>query len=103
MPEIYWLGTSNTGKDRAGAGFKPAAISSWLWGGGMHIVRRVREVCLHATSSDLDPKTYDFCSKLDDARRKRRVSDLQHENTLLLRALSETQSEIARLRKLLAD
>jgi hypothetical protein len=46
---------------------------------------------------------YDLGLKQDESSRLRRIRDLEHENALLMRMVSETQIEIARLRELLSN
>ncbi|MCS3730571.1 hypothetical protein [Bradyrhizobium betae] len=53
--------------------------------------------------SDAKANVYDLGLKQDESNRLRRIRDLEHENALLMRMVSETQIEIARLRELLAS
>ena len=46
---------------------------------------------------------YDLVLRQDETSRLRRIRDLEHENALLMRMVSETQIEIARLRDLLSN
>jgi hypothetical protein len=50
-------------------------------------------------ASKASAKVYDFRMRQAENRRQRRIRGLEHENALLARVLSETSSEIARLRK----
>jgi hypothetical protein len=50
-----------------------------------------------------DANVYDLGLKQDESGRVRRIRDLEHENALLMRMVSETQIEIARLRELLTS
>ena len=43
---------------------------------------------------------YDFSSRLTESRRKRMIN-LEYENALLTRILAETETELARLRRLI--
>jgi hypothetical protein len=47
-------------------------------------------------------KVYDFAMRQTESRRHRRIKALEHENALLTRVVSETQTEIVRLREFLA-
>lgn len=47
-------------------------------------------------------KVYDLAVRQTESRRQRRIRALEHENALLMRVLSETRTEIVRLRKFLA-
>jgi hypothetical protein len=47
-------------------------------------------------------KVYDFGVRQTESSRQRRIKALEHENEVLTRAVSETRTEIVRLRKLLA-
>ena len=47
-------------------------------------------------------EVYDFRMRQAENRRQRRIRALEHENALLAGVLSETSSEVARLRKLLS-
>lgn len=46
---------------------------------------------------------YDFCGRVSDRSRQIRVRELQDENALLARALSELKKELARLRRQLTS
>jgi hypothetical protein len=64
--------------------------------------KQARLMNLYAAPPQPSATVYDFPARLEKSRRHRRARDLSHENVLLARFLSETQSEIARLRRLLA-
>lgn len=51
----------------------------------------------------LEANVYDLGLKQDESSRLRRIRDLEHENALLMRMVSDTQIEIAQLRELLAS
>lgn len=52
---------------------------------------------------DITANVYDLGLKQDESSRLRRIRDLEHENALLMRMVSETQIEIAQLRELLTS
>ncbi len=64
--------------------------------------KRAQLMDLYVASPQVNATVYDFHARLEKSRRYRKARDLNHENVLLARFLSETQSEIARLRRLLA-
>jgi hypothetical protein len=51
----------------------------------------------------IEANVYDLGLKQDESSRLRRIRDLEHENALLMRMVSDTQIEIAQLRELLAS
>jgi hypothetical protein len=65
--------------------------------------RRLDAIYRYATKSKQSMAIYDFSTRLEQTRRDRRVTDLKCENALLARVLRETESEVARLRELLAS
>jgi predicted RNase H-like nuclease (RuvC/YqgF family) len=58
-----------------------------------------RVVYLDCAATEASAKIYNLDVRQTASRRPRRVRELEHENTLLARALREIQAEIARLRK----
>jgi hypothetical protein len=54
------------------------------------------------SASDASAMVYDFSETLKESQRRRRVKDLEKENAVLARVISETSTEVARLKKLLA-
>ncbi|WP_375314045.1 hypothetical protein WHZ77_13145 [Bradyrhizobium sp. A5] len=61
------------------------------------------ESALTTSNSNETANVYDLGLKQDESSRLRRIRDLEHENGLLMRMVSETQIEIARLRELLSS
>jgi hypothetical protein len=59
--------------------------------------------CLESALPAANANVYDLGLKQDEGSRLRRIRDLEHENGLLMRMVSETQIEIARLRELLSS
>ena len=53
-------------------------------------------------SAKANANVYNLRLKRDENSRLRRIRDLEHENTLLVRMMSKTQIEIVRLRELLS-
>ncbi len=64
--------------------------------------KQARLMGLYVAPPSASATVYDFRARLEKSGRHRRARDLHHENVLLARFLTETQSEIARLRRLLA-
>jgi hypothetical protein len=58
---------------------------------------------LPKSKANVKANDYDLGLKQDESSRLRRIRDLEHENALLMRMVSETQIEIAQLRDLLAN
>lgn len=61
------------------------------------------ESALPKSKANAKANVYDLGLKQDESSRLRRIRDLEHENALLMRMVSETQIEIAQLRELLAS
>ena len=61
----------------------------------------VEQVCSESALNKSKAKVYDLGLRQDETGRLRRIKNLKHENALLMRMVSETQAEIARLRDLL--
>ena len=59
--------------------------------------------CLESALPNSNANVYDLGLKHDESSRLRRIRDLEHENALLMRMVSETQIELARLRELLSS
>jgi hypothetical protein len=59
--------------------------------------------CLESAPVSSNANVYDLGLKQDESSRLRRIRDLEHENALLMRMVSETQMRIARLRELLSS
>jgi len=65
--------------------------------------RRLKAESRLAGPAKINARIYDFCTSFDQIRRQSRLNDLRYENELLARALSETKTEVARLRRVLAE
>jgi hypothetical protein len=57
---------------------------------------------LSKTGTEVTAAVYDFSERLRENCREQRIKEIEHENVLLKRVLAETQTEIVRLRKVLA-
>jgi hypothetical protein len=64
--------------------------------------KQARLMDIYVASPQAGATVYDFRARLEKSRGHRQARDLSQENVLLARFLVETQSEIARLRRLLA-
>ncbi len=75
-----------------------------LLGVVMRATNPIEPACLESAllKANANANVYDLGLKQDEGSRLRRVRDLEHENALLMRMVSETQVEIARLRELLS-
>lgn len=73
-----------------------------LLGVEMRATNPIQAACHKATPLEPNANVYDLGLKQDESSRLRRIRDLKHENALLMRIVSETQIEIARLRELLS-
>ncbi|OAF02721.1 hypothetical protein AYJ54_25955 [Bradyrhizobium centrolobii] len=69
----------------------------------MRATNPIEPECLESALLGSNANVYDLGLKQDEAIRLRRIKDLEHENALLMRMVSETQIEIARLRELLSS
>jgi hypothetical protein len=71
----------------------------------MRATNPIEPVCPESAlpNTDVKANVYDLGLKQDESGRLRRIRDLEHENALLMRMVSETQIEIAQLRELLAS
>jgi hypothetical protein len=58
--------------------------------------------CPESAAPKASAKVYDFAVRRTESRRQRRIRALEHENALLTRVVSETRTEILRLREFLA-
>ena len=58
-------------------------------------------VYLESAKPKASAKIYEFTVRQTESRGHRRVKALERENIMLMRVLSETRTEIARLRELL--
>lgn len=65
--------------------------------------KRLQLTSYYATSSKASATVHDLGVKLKENRRQRRVRDLRLENARLARLVSEIQTEIVRLRSVLAE
>jgi hypothetical protein len=65
--------------------------------------RRLKEELRLAGPAKINARVYDFCTSFEQIRRQSRLNDLRYENELLARALSEARTEVARLRRVLAE
>jgi hypothetical protein len=65
--------------------------------------KRGKLIRLESSAPAAGAKVYDLTMRKTASRYQRRIRDLQHENALLTRILSETQIEIGRLRGFLAE
>lgn len=63
--------------------------------------KRVRLVDLGSALPKASAKVYDFGVRQTESSRSDRIRVLEHENALLMRVLSETRTDIERLRELL--
>ncbi|MBR0964139.1 hypothetical protein JQ554_08235 [Bradyrhizobium diazoefficiens] len=61
------------------------------------------ESALATSKVDVKANVYDLGLRQDESSRLRRIRDLEHENALLMRMVTETQIEIAQLRELLTS
>ena len=59
--------------------------------------------CLESALPKANVNVYDLGLKQDESGRLRRIWHLEHENALLMRIVTETQIEIARLREILSS
>jgi hypothetical protein len=64
--------------------------------------KRAGSVGLSSTVANASAKVYDFGLRQTKGRDQRRIRELKHENALLRFILSETRTEIERLRNVLA-
>ena len=69
----------------------------------MRATNPTEPVCSESALPRLKANVYDLGLKQDEDGRLRRIRDLEHENALLMRMVSETQIELARLRELLSS
>ena len=69
----------------------------------MRATNPIELACLESALPGANANVYDLGLKKDESSRLRRIRDLEHENALLMRMVSETQIEIARLRDLLSS
>lgn len=69
----------------------------------MRATNPTEPVCSKSALPRLKANVYDLGLKQDADGRLRRIRDLEHENALLMRMVSETQIELARLRELLSS
>ncbi len=69
----------------------------------MRATNPIEPVCPESALPKSKANVYDLGLKQDESSRLRRIRDLEHENALLMRMVSETQIEIARLRELLTS
>ncbi|TCU76709.1 hypothetical protein EDE08_102247 [Bradyrhizobium sp. R2.2-H] len=67
----------------------------------MRATHPIEQVCPESALKKANAKVFDLGFRQDESGRLRRIKDLKHENALLIRMVSETQIEIARLRDLL--
>jgi len=65
----------------------------------MRVPNPTESACLKPAFVEAYENVYDLGLKQDATSRQRRIRDLEHENTLLMRMVLETQIEIARLRE----
>lgn len=70
-----------------------------FWGLEMRVTDPTESACLQTALEGSNKNVYDLGLKQRATSRQRRIRDLEHENTLLMRMVSETQIEIARLRE----
>lgn len=68
----------------------------------MRRINPIELACPEPALPKADAIVYDLGPKQDESRRLHRIRDLEHENALLMRVVSEIQIEITRLRGLLA-
>jgi hypothetical protein len=64
--------------------------------------KQARVVDLYVAPPKASATVHDLRAQLEKSRHRSRARELDHENALLARLVSETQSEIVRLRRLLA-
>lgn len=69
----------------------------------MRAINPIESARLESTLPSADANVYDLGRRQDESARLRRVRDLELENSLLMRIVSETHIEIARLRELLSS
>jgi hypothetical protein len=69
----------------------------------MRATNPMEQACLESASPSASANVYDLGLKQDESSRLRRIRDLEHENALLMRMVSETQTEILCLRELLSS
>jgi hypothetical protein len=62
---------------------------------------RLEEVSSFVNGAKAKTRVYDICTPIEQIRRQR-LNDLRYENALLVRIVSETKTEVARLRRVLA-
>lgn len=67
----------------------------------MRATHSLEQICSESALNKTNAKIYDLGLRQDESSRLRRIKNLEHENALLMRMVSETQIEIARLRDLL--
>lgn len=69
----------------------------------MRAINATEPACAKTALPKARVNVYDLGLKQDEKSRLRRIKSLEHENALLMRMVSETQVEIARLRELLSN
>ncbi len=69
----------------------------------MRATNPIEPACPDSALLESKVNVYDLGLKQDETGRLRRIRDLEHENALLMRMVSETQIEVARLRELLSS
>jgi hypothetical protein len=69
----------------------------------MRAINKNELLCLESAQSKPSAKVYDLGERQEEGSRLRRIRVLERENALLTRMMSETQIEIAHLRKLLTE
>jgi hypothetical protein len=74
-----------------------------FWGLEMRATNSTELECLETALPKANVNVYDLGLKQDESGRLRRIWDLEHENALLMRMVTETQIEIVRLRELLSS
>lgn len=67
----------------------------------MRATNPIEQACLESALPSAN--VYDLGLKQDESSRLRRIRDLEQENALLIRIVSETQTEIVSLRELLSS
>ncbi|KQT03019.1 MULTISPECIES: hypothetical protein [unclassified Bradyrhizobium] len=67
----------------------------------MRATHPIEQICSESALNKSKAEVYDLGLRQDESGRLRRIKNLKHENALLMRMVSETQIEIARLRDLL--
>ena len=72
-------------------------------GAEMRASNRNELLCLESAQSKLSANVYDLGERQEEGGRLRRIKVLERENALLMRMMSETQIDIARLSKLLTE